>query len=629
MFKRISAKNLFSWEELEYEIKPGISQITGFNFDDGTSEGSGKSSIPNILCWVLYGGIPKDARIDDVIRQGCKSGSGKVELDSGHSISRRRHPNDVFITKPNGEILKGKDAKETQELINNLIGLDFHAFCQTVYFAQNYPKKFISSSETEKVGILSQVLDLTVFDKARKKSQEEIKTEESKLTGLQRTRIELAAARDRLKSNAALLVQFIERFEQEKTNKIKQIKDKLETSNAKIEKLEAEKKTWKAPDNLDEMLLSLSKSLEGIASEKIKLGTSLKLAESAIRTKLDLEQDIKRCEARLEKARNRVAKYSPVEGKASTCPTCGSPMALHKVKNIATELKELAQDVTDQETELSILQTKLSNLGEAKPAEGLRAEFQELEKKSQEWTQEKIKIQKEKERIQLALRTIETQSRIEESNVKECKDELTRVKTWNCEKELQQLVTIDEQLTDSIDKLEEIDSKISNSSSKINSLELLKSGFKEVKQFVFQNLLAELSVKATRLASELFEVPVNIEFSNEDEDGGISKILTLITLDGVTRPLGLLSGGQYRRIEIAVDLGLASIVANRSHNPIKFRILDEPFKDLSEVSMEKVIKLVENLEGSTIIIEHNSITKSIIHNVFDIEYRNGVSKSAA
>ena len=78
MFNKIEASNLFSWEKLEYDVSKGISQIVGFNYDDNTSEGSGKSSIPNILCWVLYGKIPKEAKIDDVIREGAKSGWGCV-----------------------------------------------------------------------------------------------------------------------------------------------------------------------------------------------------------------------------------------------------------------------------------------------------------------------------------------------------------------------------------------------------------------------------------------------------------------------------------------------------------------------------------------------------------------------
>jgi DNA repair exonuclease SbcCD ATPase subunit len=203
--------------------------------------------------------------------------------------------------------------------------------------------------------------------------------------------------------------------------------------------------------------------------------------------------------------------------------------------------------------------------------------------------------------------------------------ELVDAKASECSDSLIKLEEIDRELTKVEEQGHELLEQKKVLQTKISNLEILKTGFKEVKQFVFQTLLNELSVKATRLASELFEVPISIRFSNEDEDGGITKILTTVTLDGNERTLGLYSGGQYRRIELAVDLALASIVANRSQNPIKFRVLDEPFKDLSEPSMEKMVKLLEKLEGSTIIIEHNSITKSIIHNVFDIEYRNGVS----
>ncbi len=162
-----------------------------------------------------------------------------------------------------------------------------------------------------------------------------------------------------------------------------------------------------------------------------------------------------------------------------------------------------------------------------------------------------------------------------------------------------------------------------------NRLLALKDGFKEVKQYVFQGLLSELTRKSNRFLSELFELPIKIDFSNLSGSGDVSKINVEVTIDGHKRPLGLYSGGQFRRIQLAVDLALSEIVSSRGDSPMNLRIFDEYFKDLSESSMEKALRLIETLRGCTILIEHNSIFKSIVDNTFKVELIDGVSKEAA
>jgi DNA repair exonuclease SbcCD ATPase subunit len=152
-------------------------------------------------------------------------------------------------------------------------------------------------------------------------------------------------------------------------------------------------------------------------------------------------------------------------------------------------------------------------------------------------------------------------------------------------------------------------------------LEALKEGYKEVKAYTFQNVLNQLSRKANKYLSELFEQPVKIKFENID-----MKIDVAVNIDGRDRPLGLYSGGQFRRIALAVDLALSDITMARSSNKLNLIILDEYCKDLSETSMNKVLNLLQARKGSTILIEHNSIFRSIVNQTFEVELRDGVSR---
>lgn len=629
MFNEIQAKDLFSWKELTYEIKNGISQITGFNYDDNTSEGSGKSSIPNILCWTLYGRIPKDAKIDEVVREGCSGGYGKVFLNDGHVIYRGRKPNDLYIGKPVEEgdyqIIKGKDAKETQTLINNLIGLDFEAFCQTIYFAQNYQNKFVASNETDKAKILSEIQDLTIFDKGRKKAQEQAKLVEIEKLKLDQKIVSLESDVKRLESNAQLIIDFVDRFEKDKTSRLdninKQIK-KIKDTNEELETALEKQDTNTIKEELD----NIEEMLENFSAKKIEVSSIIKMADQSRIEKDRLTTSVKNLDAKIEK---NISKLDVMKlPRSVNCPTCGqsaAPEVLEKhQRHMAEQKAELAAEIEEMVGEHNAAKTKLEQMAEAPSVDDAKEILADIDKETRDFVALRGRLMN----AALNSKRIETELKEGKSRVKTLQKEKSDLEDSDCFKEFEKLERINNEITSLRETVQILGFERADKVEDYNNLEILKTGFKEVKQYIFQSLLAELSRKSTELASELFELPVSINFSNEDDEGSVSKILTTVTLDGNERSLGLYSGGQYRRIELAVDLALASIVANRSTNPINFRILDEPFKDLSESSMEKMVKLLEKLKGSTIIIEHNSITKSIIHNEFHIEYREGVSRAA-
>lgn len=115
----------------------------------------------------------------------------------------------------------------------------------------------------------------------------------------------------------------------------------------------------------------------------------------------------------------------------------------------------------------------------------------------------------------------------------------------------------------------------------------------------------------------------SIKFSNDDQ-----KIESKITINGQSRSLGLLSGGQNRRFNLAVDLALSDIVSYRKSSKLDLLIFDEYFKDLSEISMEKSLDLLKARKCPVILIEHNSIFKNIVDNTFFVRLQNGTSSES-
>lgn len=561
MFRKIKAKNFFSWKELNFNFEPGITLIAGQNFDDNTSEGVGKSSIPNSLCWVLYGRLPKDVNIEDVIQTGEKSCKVEVELDSGIIISRSRKPNELIINKA-GQIIQGKDAKETQKLINDLVGMSFETFCQSVYFGQNYNNKFITANQEDKAKILSELQDLSVFDKAHKQAGDRLKD----LKNVES--ISLVTEKTHKEQTLKLLIEQFETF-----SKLSETFD-----GDKLAKLQLiVEKNHKIHEEYDQIQKDLNNitNLDSIPIKKRDIEETNGLL-SNIRQKLYYIRALK---AAKEQALN-----------LKNCPTCGQTLANNHENIVIEDDAELKEQEILLSEELVVLNNEYNEL---------------LQKQNMnQILQLKLNHLKE-EREQINKKIIELENMINPYIENMDKTSLKIKQTTN--------------------ELNILNSKISQVTKEINYLQFLKEGFKEIKSYVFQALLTDLNIKTNKYLKELFEVSAFITFNNISEEGEISKIETIVLLDGHERSLGLLSGGQFRRVQLAVDFALSEIVAERSKLPINLRILDESFKDLSEMSMSRIVSLLQKMKGCTILIEHNSIIKSIVNKVFNIKFENGVS----
>lgn len=618
MIVKFKATNFLSWENLEFNFTNGVTLISGFNNDDQSPEGSGKSAIPNALCWGLYGKIPKDAKIDDVIRYGAKSCSVVVDLETGLKIVRTRKPNDLYIEQ-DGKIIKGKDANETQELIEFHLGMSFDAFVQAVYFAQNYPKKFITSTQEEKGKILSDIQDLNVFDEARKKILSELREQSVELARLKAQTDSAVEKTQSIDEHISDLEVMKHAFKTEKNNNLKIVNDQIAESVAELDKLQITKTQLKDKD-FSENQKKIDKDLEELSNVRAELQHKLVSIEDVKKQKNKLSIEMNSLATKSMNVNTKVNSYKNAEVKS--CELCGSsldkadPAHIEKhVKELKKELKELNAKIKDlalEDKDLIVLDST-----------DLRMDINELIKA----TNALKDLKRELDREALQKELIDQKIEMQEKEIKRLKQTLDKEASRTSEPIDKRINIAREDLKQKKLEAEAFLKVLKEREDYVLSLERLKSGFKEVKSYIFQSLLLELTNKSNKYLKQLFELPISIKFTNTSESGDMTKILTDVTLDGVERPLGLYSGGQFRRIQLAVDLALSEIISSRSNKPMKIRIFDEYMKDLSLNSMQKILRLLEGLKGSTILIEHNDIFKTIVQKEFKVELTDGVSRT--
>lgn len=720
---RVRGKNFLSIAEIDKEIPNGVTLIRGYNHDDGTEEGAGKSAIPNLVFWTLTGEMPKDVNVDQVIKEGQKYCEGLVDLPQ-FSVFRSRGPNDLHIKEKDGKIWRGKDANETQKEIIKRLGMSFKTICQSVYFAQNYPNKFVTANQENKGKILSEILDLDQFDRARKIAGDRIKPLKDDLVKAEKLVLEIQLGFDNAQKNILTYTKLIEEFNNEKMLKIQKMlgdhgkiqdevdgflvefrakqKTQVDDANEKIQKLKKEIKSFEAKMSvLSEVadsgidfsgaikeLEEKSSAISSIANEaKIKLGTLESEAKAQRRREKDLtgkESELELLETGISKLNVKIidaeavsvecadAEAAAVKAQENpskeSCPTCGGAWD-GDPEHYAKEVKKAKADLSRAEKTLADLkQERIDRKAGKKPLleaiSALKLEISEFKPISSQKLEERIaETVKDLKEITAAISEVRKQERqaleaaseinmlkshveYSQDEIKDLKQEIESAKEASpdaqlskfhdrmarLEKEIEaedarEPKTLQDKLNDAEDSCTALGlslhvgkDEVAKIQAHINRLEALREGYREVKAYTFENTLRLLNSKANLYLTQLFNQQVKIKFQNED-----LKIETLVQIDGTERPLGLYSGGQFRRIALAVDLALADVTLSRKGNTLNLMVLDEYFKDLSATSMGRILKILQARKTPTLLIEHNDLFKSIVNSTIEVELRNGTT----
>lgn len=671
MITEVRAKNFLSWESMEFDLKNGVTLIDGWNEDDQTSEGSGKSAILNAICWGLFGKIPKDANIDDVIKEGEKS-CGVDVVFGDFAIRRTRGPNELALIV-GGQVRKGKDAKETQILIEEFVGLTFETFCQTIYFAQNYTKKFITSNQEEKGKILSEVQDLVIFDKAGKEVRNLIKLDEDSLTKLKQSKelslkdqelIKRDIEAEGLKFEHAKAMQMqrivqinnqIASLEAANDHALQQQAQRIQGLDTQVQ--DAQRLAYEHEQAKAQLLASVASLVYNEAAEKAlqeannqlmaqvgAINAEIAGIDKLIAAKKTAETQGQRYATRYkqliaEKEKNLAFIANP----SKDCPTCGTKLetcdtshAEADVVRIDGEIAELLVTLTALSAEIDapiptkdelnvklgeIRQQRLVNEAEIQNIRSIKDKMNRTGAhlsacdhniKAQQDRAAKLLVQLEREKEPLILDT---------AKLNALQIQVGQVASEEVPFDRTQTDALTEKLQIVGDAIVDLDRIIADKTKHLSRLETLKNGFKEIKSFVFNSMLNEINARVQKYLSHLFEVPVSVRFKNEE-----MKIETEVKFDGADRGLGLLSGGQFRRVSLAVDLALSDVIVARKGANVGVLILDEYFKDLSESSMEKCLTLLEGRGQPVLLIEHNSVFKNIVNNSVMVRLENGTSR---
>lgn len=329
----------------------GLVLLTGDNQDTSAleSNGSGKSSMLESIVYALYGQTSTGIKGDTLINKEAKKNL-KVALEfsidkDNYRIERYRKDkefkNKTLLFLNNKEIT-GKSIKDTNQTIQDIIGIDFNTYLHSYMQGLGNQQSFIDSSDKDKKEILENIADLAIYPKAQEEAKEELKQATQDIRDLQAN---IEATTYSIKSIKDI---YNQAKQQELHNQML-----LTSYNEKIKAVSHSLLTKDELEKLENAYLEKSKQLEELSNKlssvhKIQQQVTLKNNKvNSMQSKLDLEKrDIKNIKRQTVDLNDKLS--SLTSGTQDTCYYCGQILDKeHKEKEINRLTKEIQENLTE------------------------------------------------------------------------------------------------------------------------------------------------------------------------------------------------------------------------------------------------------------------------------------------
>ena len=568
---------------IQFDDPPGLKLISGRNEVEPRlgANGAGKSSLWDAVCWGLYGTSIKGLRTSDLV-----SGPSHWDRSIGPVGAARQievwvkleidgEAKTIHRTGPPGRLLIDDQPAEQID-VDRLVGLSRSRFLNSVVFGQAQPL-FVDLPIPARGDLLDEVLDLELWMRAADRTQFFVKAEDGKLAKL---RLELARQQGRLES----------------------VPD--------IAELARQGREW--DDARDARLGALQARLEGVEAERAALPVPRETEAATLATKLANARDRHRRQVersgtyqrRAAVLRSEMAKLrESVEffNTNEVCPVCAQPMSRQFIgrhlMEISTEEAAKIEELeglnghirTSHEREAALLRAVDAAQGEMMLAEGERR-ANEVNQKAKEAEAQDLQRQ-----------------------ISRCRAEVNPYDGMRMQsEELKTLLELD------IAQKQDAEAALV---SRLADLNYWRNGFRKVRLFCLENVLAELSVATRNSLMALGLIDWRIAFKTATETrSGTVKLGVQVDVQPPQRSAGrfdVLSGGEGQRARLAGSLGLASLVQRWAGVQWRLEVWDEPTAWLSEEGVANLLDALAEraqVSGKAIyVVDH----RALMHGSFD------------
>lgn len=616
----------------------GLILIQGQNDDDTSakSNGAGKSSIVDAICWCLYGetarGVTGDLVVNRTAKKDCQVACVWVDGNYEYRIVRYRkhavaknmltvHQRDL-TTGVGTDLSKGTD-KETQEVVRKIMGCSLDVFKGSIYAGQEAMPDLPGMTDKQLKLLIEEAAGTGELADAYAEARKRALTVESKrdagVTGLASLKTRLAALRT---EHAAAQTEHAA-FETGRKDRARTELAAVAPHQRQIETAEAELALIPEED-LNKKAAELDTLLAGRRQEEAELA-KLTAAERVEHDKLvRFKSTLENLQASVNKAEQNLA---DVDSRVGTpCGECGKAYCEHDletVRQMRVDGVALAKKTYNETVALArVAQTA------HKEASQRVADFQKTMTDVTAVAAERAVIN-DQLRQAAALNAIVTKEQVEVAKIKDrAKLRITETNPWTvavagkaadverCEKEIAVAEVEVLQLEQEAELYNDAVKVFGPAGVRAHILDTV-TPFLNEKTGEYLGALADGNITAlwSTLAKtakgdlkEKFNIDVNHTKGGETFAG--------------------LSGGEKRKVRLSSALALQDMQGSRAEKPINLFIADEIDHALDEPGLERLMGVLEKKardRGTVLVISHNSLT-DWIDNVITVTKKAGYSE---
>lgn len=610
-FKEIRLVNFFSFVDSTLELDDlGYVKVSGENkcvYDHALSNGSGKSSVFNGICYALIGETVQgiSSGIENIFgdTEDCR-----VELtlnvdDDELKIIRIKTPKPDLKLYLNGDDISGKGLRETSKILLDYIPcLTSELVASIVILGQGLPYKFSKDKPARRKEVLENLTNSNAM----------IETIREKLD-LRET--ELKHRRDEIQTNIATNSAKLDVY-QERLHKIEldindfksadkidvnTTRENITNNNSTIDTLTTELNTVISD------ISNTTKNIKDYNSENlIKKNDLLKSSREEI---LELNKKLSNLSAEKKLLDKEVKRLADLVSKG-ICPTCGQSVS-----------EEISLDLSTNENEINNLVTNISSLeSELKLAETNQKKISdEFDKNSliklNELSDVLSTLNKKQTDLNKKISELSNANSILNYDLKKALDSEEKIKSLSTEKE-----TVNKSIESLKSELVEYNKINDDLNARLDLVQFMTTKAKrEFRGILLSNLINHLNSKIRKYSTIVFNNNLmKVELNGNNID--------IIYCDKLYENL---SGGEKQKLDIIIQLALRSVLSDTIGIHSNILVLDEIFDNLDKTGCDDIMKLVSSLSdiSSIFIISHHTDDLDLVcdNEVVVQKQENGIS----